>query len=235
MNRDAIVIKQIRQLILRNLDLVYPSGLTVTTDRKLALTREEFDFLTWDHPLVTGAMDLYLGSGKGNAAFACGSTDAEPALFLELLLVLEATALSYPEMQAFLPPTPLRVVVDTQLQDAEALLPEDGVSTFIEGSAARFNQLVPALADHLPRMVAAGRGLARERAQATITAALRQAEAAMHKTVDRLTALSRLNATAIDERDRDAAKREWESLLTQISKARLRLDALRLVVKGAAG
>ena len=149
--------------------------------------------------------------------------------------MLEATALSSPEMQAFLPPTPLRVVVDTQLQDAEALLPEDGVSTFIEGSAARFNQLVPALADHLPRMVAAGRGLARERAQATITAALRQAEAAMHKTVDRLTALSRLNATAIDERDRDAAKREWESLLAQISKARLRLDALRLVVKGAAG
>ena len=45
-------------------------ALTVTTDRAIALTREDLGFLTWDHPMVAGAMELFLGSGHGNVAFA---------------------------------------------------------------------------------------------------------------------------------------------------------------------
>jgi ATP-dependent helicase HepA len=44
-------------------------GLSVTADRQRALAREDLQFLTWDHPLVTGALDLLLGSEKGNSSF----------------------------------------------------------------------------------------------------------------------------------------------------------------------
>ena len=43
-------------------------GFTVTCDRDRALVREDVQFLTWDHPLVTGAIDLLLGSEKGNSS-----------------------------------------------------------------------------------------------------------------------------------------------------------------------
>jgi len=46
------------------------SGLTITADRARALAREDLQFLTWDHPLVTGAMDRLLGSESGNCSFA---------------------------------------------------------------------------------------------------------------------------------------------------------------------
>ncbi|PYS36476.1 MAG: RNA polymerase-binding ATPase, partial [Acidobacteria bacterium] len=36
-------------------------GLSVTCDRKWALAHENVQFLTWDHPLVTAALDLLLG------------------------------------------------------------------------------------------------------------------------------------------------------------------------------
>jgi hypothetical protein len=45
-------------------------GLTVTCDRQRALAREDVQFLTWDHPLVTGAIDMLLGSEQGNCSFA---------------------------------------------------------------------------------------------------------------------------------------------------------------------
>src|SRR5581483_4256570 len=41
------------------------SGFTVTCDRERALAREDLQFLTWDHPLVNGALDLLLGSERG--------------------------------------------------------------------------------------------------------------------------------------------------------------------------
>ena len=42
-------------------------GMTVTIDRQIALAREELQFLTWEHPVVTAAMELVLSSETGNA------------------------------------------------------------------------------------------------------------------------------------------------------------------------
>lgn len=41
--------------------------MSLTFDRATALTREEFTYLTWDHPMVTAAMDLILDEGYGQA------------------------------------------------------------------------------------------------------------------------------------------------------------------------
>jgi ATP-dependent helicase HepA len=43
------------------------SGFTVTCDRARALMREDVQFLTWDHPLVSGALDVVLGLKKETA------------------------------------------------------------------------------------------------------------------------------------------------------------------------
>ncbi len=42
-------------------------GLTVTFNRASALEREDFIFLTWDHPMVASAMDLVLDESFGQA------------------------------------------------------------------------------------------------------------------------------------------------------------------------
>jgi ATP-dependent helicase HepA len=78
-------------------------GVTVTSDRRRALAREDLQFLTWDHPLVTGALDLLLGSEKGNCSFVEGDGGAEA------IYVLECIAPSHLHIDRFLPPTPIRV------------------------------------------------------------------------------------------------------------------------------
>src|SRR5262249_42058273 len=82
-------------------------GITVTCDRQRALGREDLQFLTWDHPLVTGALDLILGSEKGNCSFI----ESIETRSLEAVYVLECVAPPHLHIDRFLPPSPIRVTV----------------------------------------------------------------------------------------------------------------------------
>jgi ATP-dependent helicase HepA len=90
-------------------------GFTVTCDRERALVREDAQFLTWDHPLVSGALDLLLGSEKGNSS---RTQSVKPGL--EAVYLLECIAPSGLHVDRFLPPTPIQVSVDGQ--DLEEML-----------------------------------------------------------------------------------------------------------------
>ncbi|BBO68733.1 RNA polymerase-associated protein RapA [Desulfosarcina alkanivorans] len=210
-----------------------PSGIAVTTDRSVALTREDLGFLTWDHPLVAGAMDLFLGSGKGNVAFSLWPASGPPAFFMEMVFLLEAGAPPDLCLDRFLPPTPIRVVVDHQLEDRKNDLPDVRSDSFADGSAALFAQTLPAVSHRIPDMVDAGRAMARARALPVIEAAHRAAGLAMEADVQRLEALGRVN-TAIGDEEINAARAERDALLAAVSTAVVRLDAMRLIVKARA-
>jgi len=86
-------------------------GVTVTRDRQRALAREDIQFLTWDHPLVTGALDRLLGSEHGNCS-AARATGTTPGLLVEAVYVLECVAPPDLHVDRFLPSVPLRVILD---------------------------------------------------------------------------------------------------------------------------
>lgn len=91
-------------------------GITVTTSRAHALAREDIGFLTTDHPLWRAAIDAILGSETGSVSFA--RWPGQPAaLFCEAWFVLACTAPPVLQMDRFLPPTPLRILVDHQFTD----------------------------------------------------------------------------------------------------------------------
>src|SRR5262249_26282234 len=91
-----------------------------TADRERALEREDIQFLSWDHPLVSGAIDIVLGSEKGNCSFA-RQTDgsAVVGLALEVIYVLECVAPPQLHVDRFLPPTPVGVLVDHRGAETE--------------------------------------------------------------------------------------------------------------------
>ncbi|MGH1469550.1 MAG: RNA polymerase-associated protein RapA [Cellvibrionaceae bacterium] len=43
-------------------------GLTATYNRDIALSREDMEFLTWEHPMVTGVMDMAMSYERGNTS-----------------------------------------------------------------------------------------------------------------------------------------------------------------------
>lgn len=211
-----------------------PSGLTITTDRQLALTREEIDFLTPDHPLVTGAMDHFLGTGKGGAAFACLPGASQKKIFLEMQFVIEAAAPANTAPRQFLSPTPLHVVVDHELGENPKWLFDVDAGVLTDGPDALWTKILPLVSPIISQMVEKGRHLAGKRSKPIIAAARQSARQAMEETVSRLEALCRVNP-AITEKDISNAKGTRDAVLAAIESARVRLDALRLVVEGKIG
>lgn len=201
-----------------------PEGLTVTADRRKALSREEIGFLTWDHPLITSMIDLLLGSEQGNCAFGI-LPGKEQSIYLEAIYVLEPVAPPSLHADRFLPPTPLRVVVDPKGAD---------VSTEINPSELRTGPVLQLLDNGrikhklLPTMLEKGREHASERATATIQTAISKMQALLGAEANRLRDLKKIN-DHISDAEITLLEEQAGELAVRLKDAPLRLDAIRVI------
>jgi len=78
--------------------------MTITFEREVALMREDFTFITWDHPMVSAAMDMILNEGFGQADCRVVSLDVLPKglAFVEAIYVMGCTADSKLNIERFL-------------------------------------------------------------------------------------------------------------------------------------
>jgi len=207
-------------------------GILVTCDRARALSREDIQFLTWDHPLATGALDLLLGSPAGNSAFVLWEDSRRSGLFLEAICVLECIAPVELHLDRFLPPTPLRVVVDYQGADVTAGFDAEGRGkTFVDGDIFSLLDEPGFRGVLLPRCMEASIQCLQER----VPAMIQLARAAMARRLDpEIERLKRLRAVNPNVREAEILelRAERDALDRQLQQARLRLDAVRLIRRG---
>ena len=99
-----------------------PARPFITFDRATAIAREDLEFITPDHPSVRNGIDMFLSSEKGNAALAILQSSGEQGLLLEALFVVECIAPPQLLVDRFLPPAPIRIIVNHSLEDQSDLL-----------------------------------------------------------------------------------------------------------------
>jgi ATP-dependent helicase HepA len=210
-------------------------GLTYTRDRSRALLREDLQFLTWDHPLASGALDMLLGSERGNCSVARWPDPDVSALYCEAVYVLECVAPPGLHADRFLPPTPVRIVVDHRGRDvADTMKP----SAFAGPSSPATGQSLlarPQVRDVLlPRLVERTKQLADAGTPALVAAARNAARERLTREASRLRDLQKVNRAVRDE-EIQLVVSQLEELETCIGSARLRLDAVRLIHRGPRG
>ena len=204
-------------------------GMTVTLDRQRALEREQEAFLTWDHPMVRGALDLMLGSQAGNAAFAVWDAVGEKMILLEAWVLVECVAPARLHVERFLPQTPLRVMVDHQGGEqtenaafSHAVLRKGDPGSLMRNEAVKRN-LLPKMLDKIRE-----RGMIKSRE--VIDRALVLMHAEMSAEIARLRDLAVVNDHIKSEEITALEQREAE-LGCVINQARVRIDAVRLIWK----
>ena len=202
-------------------------GLTLTCDRRKALSREEIGFLTWDHPLVTGAMDLLLGSGQGNSAFAVWNAAEAQSIFVEAVYVLEPVAPPALHADRFLPPTPLRVVVDPKGEDVSGEV-NPSIDELKPGSVFKLLDNSRIKQKLIPSMLEKSRQHATERAGTISKNAVERMEAVLRREIERLLDLKKVNNHIRDE-EITLLESQITELGLAIKDAPLRLDSLRLI------
>lgn len=212
---------------------VFPSipreGIHITFNRKRALSREDVSFISWDHPMTTGALDMVLSSSFGNASFGILQGTGSPALVLELIFVLETAGQQNASVDRFLPNTPLRIVVDHSGEDLTDHYPAELLNKKL--SASHIDALLEneALVDTmLPNMISSATEIAERLGEKEITYGLRHMTSSLDHEINRLKALQEKNPQIRPEEIRSAME-ERSHLERIIKNARVRLDALLLI------
>ncbi|MEO9801726.1 MAG: RNA polymerase-associated protein RapA [Reichenbachiella sp.] len=208
-------------------------GISVTFDRTRALSREDISFVSWDHPMVTGAIDMVLSSGTGSASFGLLRGAGAPGMLLEVLFVLETVGGQELHVDRFLPNTPLRVVVDHTGRMMTDLYPVETLDQQLtKGSMDHLLDNEDVMDTLLPQMISAAAAIAETLSKKEIAKGLKKMELTLDHEIDRLQVLHK-NDKHIRPEEIELAMKERTTLTTLIKDARIRIDALLLIQKGA--
>jgi ATP-dependent helicase HepA len=229
---DCFILRPSEHLRLAHFPGLLEDGVTVTIDRACALAREDMLFMTWEHPMVTGAMDLVLSSETGNAAISVVKhSDLKAGQFLlECLFIVECSAPAELQVGRFLPATPIRVLIDQNIKDlsgtiAHRSLVETG-TTFDKQKIVAF---INGQRQHLVKMLDKAEQKANADMQVLIADATKAMLDSLTGEIKRLARLKKVNPT-IKEEEIELLKDRTMLLHENIQVAQLRLDAVRFVI-----
>ncbi len=207
-------------------------GMLITYARDTALANEDVQYVTWEHPLVSTAMDMVLGSELGNTALTSltcpGVTPG--TLLLECLYVLASASSDEVQASRYLPLTTLRVVT-VEGRDQHAADPgHDFINrNQVPVATETAREIVRVKAASLHALVGDSERLAQAQAPQIRAAAQRQAEQTLTREINRLKALGRVNPNVRGE-EIDYFEQQLQAVTQALDSARLRLDALRVIV-----
>ena len=207
-------------------------GLTATFLRDVALSREDFSYLTWEHPMVTGAMDMVVSGEFGNTAFCTLKLPPLKAgiVLLETFFTLRSPAPATLQLHRYLPLTTVRIVVDSRNNDLSEILTEK-----------HFNKLGQRVRRHIAQdfirhsrpqivtMIECAETLAAGHETSIIEAATAQMQSLQQSELKRLRALAEVNPN-IRQEEIDYLVTETEQLQTYLQASHIKLEALRVAV-----
>ena len=207
-------------------------GVTATFGRADALAHEEREYLTWEHPMVRGAMEMLTSGDLGDAALTVVShPDFRPGTpLLELLYLVECSAPAELGAGRFLPPTCIRLLLDARGADRAAELSHEALQGQCLVHKRRLAEtLLKTLSDTLRQLFEQGAALAEGAGRQIVDTALVEMRQQLGDELARLRGLAAVNPSVRDDELEQLEARR--ALLAQhMGNVRVRLDAARVVV-----
>ena len=126
-SEKAFILKPTEHMLNHEFPLVPDEGLMVTFDREKALVREDMEFVTWESPMISGVMEMVLGSELGNTNISTIELKVLPAgtLLVECFYAIACSAPKKYQVSRFLPFKPVRVLLDSSGRDLTDLISHD--------------------------------------------------------------------------------------------------------------
>ncbi|WP_150049065.1 RNA polymerase-associated protein RapA [Methylomonas rhizoryzae] len=230
---DCHILWPSENLRIAHFPMLQDDGLTVTTNRQIALAREDMQFLTQEHPMVLSAMDLVLSSETGNAAVSIvKQPQLRPGQFLlELLFLAECSAPAHLLLGRFMPPTPIRILIDQHKIDLSAAVSHESMTDTNDNGLDK-EQIVQFLHNQrslIQDMIKVGEQKAQARMQNLINENSNKMITALTGEIKRLVRLKKINPGI---KDSEIQQLKEMTMLSHecIQETQLRLDAVRFVI-----
>lgn len=231
-SEHCLVIRPTEHMLTSDYPGLSEEGATVTFNRRTALSRDDVQYLSWEHPMISGGMDMILSSDTGTTSVAVLKNSSLPpaSTFLELIYVVEALNTDNAQLSRFLPTTPIRLLLD-----------KNGKNLGQNVTFDSFNRQLSAINRHVSRKIAnTSQALIHQLIKGSLPTAqdlmkdiIDGAKLDMQQTLqqdrDRLQALQAINPNIREDeiqyiRNQQA---EFEQILDQ---TQLKLDSIRFIV-----
>ncbi|MDU2298571.1 MAG: RNA polymerase-associated protein RapA [Haemophilus parainfluenzae] len=232
LGENSIVITPTGTMLVPDFPGLKEEGVTVTFDRQLALAREELEFLTWDHPMIRQGIDLIASGDIGKAAMALLVNKQLPAgtLLVELIYMIESQSPKGLQLNRFLPPTPVRLLLDSKGNDLAGQVNFDTLQNKLKLLSKDIaNKMVKMARPNIEQLIKIGDQKMTEIAQAKIQEASRLADQTLSAELNRLIALKAVNKN-IRQAEINVLEKQRVLSLEELSKASWRLDSLRVIM-----
>ncbi|WP_290957253.1 RNA polymerase-associated protein RapA [Haemophilus sp. HMSC068C11] len=232
LGENSIIITPTGTMLVPDFPGLKEEGVTVTFDRQLALAREELEFLTWDHPMIRQGIDLIASGDIGKASMALLVNKQLPAgtLLVELIYMIESQSPKDLQLNRFLPPTPVRLLLDSKGNNLAGQVNFDTLQNKLKPLSKDIaNKMVKMARPNIEQLIKIGDHKMTEIAQAKIQEASRLANQTLSTELNRLIALKAVNKN-IRQTEIDVLEKQRELSLEELSKASWRLDSLRVIV-----
>jgi len=207
-------------------------GMTITYDRKVALSFEDAHYISWEHPLTNNAIDMVVTNEMGNTSVTALAYKGVKAgsVLLECLFSLESAPIEELQSSRYLPPTMIRVVCDERGADHHLKLPHNIINEgrqFVDKGVG--NKIVKAKKKILKAMLQRSEKFADLKSAKLLELAQENASNILTIEINRLKALSKVNPNI--RKDEILYFEKQLSMLTEvIDAANIRLDAVRVIV-----
>jgi ATP-dependent helicase HepA len=189
-------------------------------------------FLTWEHPMVMAAIDLTLSSETGNASVSIVKHPQLTAgqFILEIIFIIECSAPAILQAGRFLPPTPVRVLIDQEGRDLSQKINHGSlveVDTAIEKE--QITEFLIGQKKHINTLLETGKEIAGEVMKMTVRESTETMLEVMSNEIKRLVRLKKINP-GIKHEEIEYLQNMTRELNTNIQEARLKMDAVRFLI-----
>lgn len=231
-SKDCYILRQGAELRMEGFPCLPEDGVTVTTSRERALEREDFQFITQEHPMVMSVMELVQSSEVGNAVL---SVVRHPKLsagqfLLELIFVVECSAPKSLRINRYLPHVPIRILINQNVENiSEQISHQEMVETNDRIEKEKIIKFIGSQKNHLLDMIKKAENNASQQMQQIVNESKEEMQFDLGAEIKRLKRLKKINPSIKNEEIEQLKDRVCMST-QKIKKAQLKLDALRFII-----
>jgi len=207
-------------------------GTTITFSRDVALSREDIEFASWEHPMLSEAMAMTLNSELGNASVATIKlVGVQPGtLLLEAFYSIAYVAPEHLRVDRYLPLSPFRTLVGAAGKDLSGIMSHEKLNDLcVRVKRHTAQKLVKQIRNDIDDMVTHTQRLSEQALPAVLEQAQHRARSLLEKEIARLHQLQTNNHT-IRHEEIGFLEEQLGASLDAIESARFEMQALRLVV-----
>ncbi|WP_261816560.1 RNA polymerase-associated protein RapA [Vibrio gallicus] len=229
---NALVVSPSEHMLVPSYPGLPYDGATITFDRDTALSREDMHFMSWEHPMIQGGIDLLLTEGVGASAVSLLKNKALPVgtMLLELIYLVDAQAPKSSGIGRYLPQTPIRIMLDGKGNDLSQQVEFDSFNRQLSPINRHMaSKLVGSVQGQIQALIKAGDEKIGAEHEQVKQLAQSEMRANLNAELERLLALKAVNPNIRDE-EVEAIENQIQQLDKYIANAQIQLDSLRVIV-----